>query len=105
VCLSNNPIWRIDPLGNSDTTVNGIYYPFNENLPEVFVNSKSAFSKKVMQRIREDAKLSLFGKLYVPGMETSKVVDLIKFTKRAEAQSLGEMLQLSRYQRTEYNLG
>ena len=105
VCFSDNPIWRIDPLGNSDTTVGGVHYADNKTLSAVVVTSKSPFPKKVMQRIREDARASTVGNLYIPGMERANVKELIQFTRRAEAQSLGEMLQLSRYQQTDITLG
>jgi RHS repeat-associated protein len=104
-CFSNNPICRIDPLGNSDTTINGKNYPDNKVLKEVVVSTKSPFSKKVMDRIKDDAKLKTMGHMYIPGELKSRIHDQIKFAKNCVAQSFGDMLLLSRYQREDITLG
>jgi hypothetical protein len=104
----NNPLLFIDPLG--DTTINGQRYEpstakYATFLTPVVMVGRSPFPKKVMNRIRQDARIALFDKMNFLGLYKAKVNDLINFTKKAEGQSLGDMLLLSRYQREDITLG
>ena len=104
-CFGNNPILRVDVLGNRDTTVNGKYFADSKTLDGVVVRSRSLFSKKVMERIRTDAASKSIGHTYLPGELQSRIKDQINFARSSVAQSLGDMLLLSRYQRVQLTLG
>ena len=101
--LANNPVWLVDHNG-ADTTING---KVHKDLEEVVVTAsmKGRFSPLVEERIKNDARLSLAGKTFIPKLFEMKVRDLRNFTSKAVAQSFGEMLLLSRYQREEIVLG
>jgi len=104
--LGNNPIYRVDPLGNTDTTANGGQGLPSIQLKEVVVTAKKPeFTREVLTRMRHDAKIALADELFMPKMQESKIEDIKNFARKGEAQSLGDMLLLSRYQRKSITLG
>jgi RHS repeat-associated protein len=105
--FSNNPIYRIDPLGNKDTTVGGKHSSTGGVLPEVVVKGRIPFSKEVLERIHFDARASVAvsGRLYLPGTYEAKVREIKDFTQKSVAESFREMLLLSRYQREQITVG